>query len=184
MNDVLNVIKNRRSVRKYKPKQLSDEELNMILEAGLYAPSAHNEQPWYFTVIQNKTLLDAINTRTKEIMMSSDSDWIKKMGSQENFRVTYNAPTLIIVSGKSDAMAYQADCAAAIQNMLLAAESLNIGSVWLGLPRLIFDQDDLLEQFNIPQGYLPYYAISFGYKLNDAPRKGPSRNKDVIHIIK
>ena len=66
--------------------------------------------------------------------------WVQKMGSNPNFQVTYNAPTLIIVSGRKDAMAWSADCAAAIQNMLIVAESLNIGSVWLGLVRFFFEQ--------------------------------------------
>ncbi|MDA3845843.1 MAG: nitroreductase family protein, partial [Vallitaleaceae bacterium] len=58
MNQVIETIKNRRSTRKFKPEQLEKEQLEAIIEAGLFAPSAHNEQSWYFTVIQNKELIE------------------------------------------------------------------------------------------------------------------------------
>ncbi len=68
MNQVLETIKNRRSVRKFKKEQLKDSEIEAILEAAIYAPTALNEQPWHFTVIQNKELLDEINTVSKKTL--------------------------------------------------------------------------------------------------------------------
>lgn len=68
MNEVLNVIKNRRSIRKYLPTQIKEEDLNMIIESDVYAPSAHNDQPWHFTVIQNKNLIQKISDKSKKLM--------------------------------------------------------------------------------------------------------------------
>jgi nitroreductase len=65
MNRTLEILKERRTTRKFKSEQLKDEEIEAIIEAGLYAPSAHNQQSWHFTVIQNKELIKDLNTATK-----------------------------------------------------------------------------------------------------------------------
>lgn len=184
MNEVLKAIKSRRSVRQYKEEQISQESLDLIIEAGVYAPTAHNEQPWHFTVIQNEEMLKHINEKVKELMVKSEVEWIQKMGSNPNFQVTYNAPTLIIVSGRKDGMAWSADCAAAIQNMLIAAESLDIGSVWLGLVRLLFQQEEEINKLGIPEGYEPYYGVAFGYKAREGEQVAPKRNMDVVNYIR
>lgn len=184
MNDVLQTIKSRRSVRKYKSEQISGENLQLILEAGVYAPSAHNEQPWHFTVIQNPEVLEHINAYVGREMLNSEDEWVRKMASAPNFKVTYNAPTLIVVSGKTDAMAPMVDCSAAIQNMVLAAESLGIGSVWLGLLRFIFRDEQEMAGLGIPEGYQPFYGVSLGYNANDKKLPGPKRNMAVVNYIR
>lgn len=184
MNEVLKTIKSRRSVRKYKEEQISQEALDLIIEAGIYAPTAHNEQPWHFTVIQNQEVLEDINEKIKEGMMKSEVEWIQRMASKDDFKATYNAPTLVIISGRKDAMAWQADCAAAIQNMLIAAESLNIGSVWLGLLRFFFKQGGRASDLGIPEDYVPYYGVVLGYKLDEKERTAPKRNLEVINYIR
>lgn len=184
MNEVLKAIKNRRSVRRYKPEQISEADLEMILEAGMYAPTAHNEQPWHFTVIQNPELLSLMNEKAKEEMAKSDVDWIHSWGLNPNYKVIYDAPTLIVVSGRKDGMAWQVDCAAAIENMLIAAESLNIGSVWLGLMNYYLRLDGAAAKLGIPEGYEPFYAVAFGRKADEEPKAGPKRNKNVVNYIR
>lgn len=184
MNEVLKAIKSRRSVRKYRQEQISEESLNSIIEAGIYAPTAHNEQPWHFTIIQNQEMLQHINEKVKELMAKSNVEWIQKMSSNPNFQMTYNAPTLIIVSGRKNAMAWEADCAAAIQNMLIAAESLNIGSVWLGLVRFLFEQGGEVSKLGIPEGYQPYYGVALGFKAREKEQIAPKRNLDVVNYIR
>lgn len=184
MNEVLKAIKNRRSVRKYKPEQIGKEELELIIEAGIYAPTAGNEQPWHFTVVQNPEMLQHINEKVREQMVKSDNEMARNMGANPNFQVTYNAPTLIIVSGRKDAMAPLVDCSAAIQNMLIAAESLNIGSVWIGLMRHIFALEDEMAKLDIPEGYQPFYGVALGYKESDKVAEAPKRNRNVVNYIK
>jgi nitroreductase len=184
MNDILKTIKSRRSIRKYMKEQISQEELDAILEAGIYAPTAHNDQPWHFTVVQNQELLHDINEKVRKEMAASDNEWVKKTGSNPAFQVTYDAPTLIVVSGRKDAIAWQVDCAAAIQNMLIAAESLNIGSVWLGLLRFYFQKEAEVCRLGIPENYQPYYGVAFGYKANGNEQVAPKRNTDVVNYIR
>lgn len=184
MNEVLKAIKSRRSIRKYSPDQIRDESLELILEAGIYAPTACNEQPWHFTVIQNAGTLRHINDKVSELMAMSEEDWVRNMGMNPSFQVTYDAPTLIIVSGRKDATAMEADCAAAIQNMLIAAESLDIGSVWLGLVRSLFNDKEEMDKLSIPEGYEPYYGVAFGYKAESKSPAAPKRNMNVVNYIR
>jgi nitroreductase len=183
MNEVLNVIKSRRSIRAYKSEQIDETALKEILEAGIYAPTACNEQPWHFTVIQNAELLDQINVKSKAYMASSDVAWMKSMAEDPDFAVTYHAPTVVVVSGRRESTAWQTDCAAAIQNMLLAAESLGIGSVWLGLSRPALKDESIVGRLGIPAGYEPFYCVSLGYPAAAHPQ-APGRNQNVFNFIK
>lgn len=184
MNEVINTIKSRRSIRRFEEEQIKQEEIDIIIEAAIFAPSGHNTQPWHFTVIQNKEVIKHISDTSKEVMAVSEEEWIKKLGLKESFDVTYNAPTLMIVSGRRDALTWQADCAAAIQNMLLAAESLNIGSVWLGFAVCCFEKEGEAEKIQIPEGYEPYYGVAFGYKAKDKKFIAPRRKLDVVNYIR
>lgn len=175
-HDTLHIIKSRRSVRKYLPSQIDEEKLGLILEAGLYAPSGGNGQPWHFLVIQDKSLLDEINIKTKEIMAKASIERVAKAGNSHAYHVFHNAPTVVIVSGHKDAKSpiaipgenwsYTplADCSAAIQNMLIAAESLGIGSCWIGYIEYYFALEEEVAKLNIPSDFKPLFAVSLGYK--------------------
>ncbi|TDT60960.1 nitroreductase family protein [Fonticella tunisiensis] len=191
MNQIIETIKSRRSIRRYLPEQIKDEELNLILEAAIYAPSGHNDQPWHFTVIQNKELIDYISQRTKELMVNASTDWIAKMGSSEKYHLLHNAPTVIIVSGVSNPnpeLPYSpiADCSAAIQNMLLAAHSIGIASCWIGLTSFLFEREEEVKRLNlnIPEGYTPLFAVTLGYSSLSKNPTALERKSSVINYIK
>ena len=184
MNEVINTIKIRRSIRSYRQEQIKQEEIDLIIESAIYAPSAHNQQPWHFTVIQNSELIHYISEKSKELMAKSEIRWIKSLGLNKKRDITYGAPTLIIVSGRNDAVFCKEDCSAAIQNMLIAAESLNIGSVWLGLVTFFFNLIEEIKKLEIPEGYTPYYVVALGYKTNEKEQNAPKRNFNVVNFIK
>jgi nitroreductase len=183
MNAVIDAIKSRRSIRKYRSGQIAKEALDQIIEAGIYAPTAENEQPWHFTVVQNKELLDYISMKSKAAMAASDVEWMQRMGGDPGFHLSYHAPVMIVVSGRKDAIAWETDCSAAIENMLLAAESLDIGSVWLGLVRHYFRNEEDVRKLRIPEGYEPFYGVAFGYKADETTPAAPKRNADVVDYI-
>ncbi|MCL2116012.1 MAG: nitroreductase family protein [Methanobrevibacter sp.] len=182
MKDVFEVIHNRRSVREYEPEQLKDEEIEKIINAGIMAPTAKAEEPWYFTVIQNKELLKEINETTIELMKNSGDEFLESIAKSRR-NILHNAPTVVVVSGNEKASHIQADCSAAIENMLLAAEGLNIGSCWIGLLASYFKDEKNVANLNIPKEYIPLYGVSFGYKANDN-QGNPRRNKDVVNWIR
>ncbi|TDX42306.1 nitroreductase [Halanaerobium congolense] len=182
-NEVIKTIKNRRSIRNYKEEQIKEEELKTILEAGIQAPSANNLQPWHFTVVQNKELIDLMSAESKKMMLKSDNPKLVQMG--ENIpHIFYNAPTVIIASGKKDIESALVDCAAAIENMLITAESIDLGGVWIGLTRFFFQKEENVKKLDLPTGYKPFYAVALGYKGEKIPT-GPSKRKmDVINYIR
>lgn len=182
-NKVLETIMNRRSTRKFKDVQVENEILKKILDAGIQAPTAMYSEPWHFTVIQNKELIKHMSDVSKIFMKDSENDHVREMSDKLD-NIFYNAPTVVVVSGKSDISSAIIDCSAAIENMILAAESLDIGSVWIGLVRYFFDQEEEVKKLHIPEGYIPNFAVAFGYK-DYKQALGPSkRNKNVINYIK
>lgn len=196
MNIILDVIKKRRSIQKYLLEQIKDDELDSIIEAATYAPSGHNCQPWHFTIIQDKKTIDFINEKTKQKMLTSSQEWAVKLGSTKPFHIFYHAPTVIIVSGSKDVhsplplagteISYTplVDCAAAIQNILLAAESIGIGSCWIGFVNFFFNLPDIAI-LKIPDNYQPYFAVTLGYKDNSVSGLSvPKRKTEMTNYIR
>ena len=196
MNQVLETIKNRRSIRNYSDKQIREEELKAIIEAATFAPSGHNCQPWYFTVIQNKKMIELMNEKIKKQMLLPSYKWANKMGESAQYHVFHKAPTVIVVSGDKKASSplplagtdyYYTplvDCAAAIENMLLAAESFGIGSCWLGLVNLFFELPEV-KKLNIPDDYQPYFAVTLGYKnVVVSHQTAPKRRTGTVDYIR
>lgn len=188
MNPVIENIKKRRSVRRYSEQQIEQEKIELILEAGIYAPSGHNLQPWHFTVIQNKDLIDRINVGTKEIIKDSDDPTFSKMGKSKRLHLLYNAPTVIVISGDPvNSYSMEEDLGAATQNMILAAHSLGVSSCWIGLVTVFFEgeeKEEILNTMKIPEGLIPQYVITLGYSKIDRELAVPKRRRDVITYIK
>lgn len=185
MNEVIQNILNRRSVRVYSEEQIKQEDLDLILESGLYSPSGCNTQPWHFTIIQNKEVLNTLNIETKKVLLHCGFENFENYAKNENFNVFYNAPSVIIVSGEKKAVTPETDCAAATENMILAAESLCIGTCWIGLTTFLFRSEEgpkYLEMLKIPEGYEPYYAIALGYKTISNPKPKERRENTVTYI--
>jgi len=184
MNEVLKAIKNRRSTRGYKPGQIKQEEIDLIIEAAIHAPTGHNMQPWYFTVIQDRAVIKHISDTAKSVMAKMEVDWISRAGRNPDLDITHGAPTLVIVSGRTDAVTWRTDCDAAIENMMIAAESLNIGSLWVGFAGFCFRVRGEAEKIGVPNGYEAYYGVALGYKLDEAPQPAPKRKTDVVNYIR
>lgn len=186
MNEVLKVIRQRRSTRMFKSEQIKDEELKEILDAGIYAPSATNKQPWHFTVIQNKDIIDSLNNDFKELAKKSENEYIRRVGENEKFHAFYNAPTVILVSGDENNNIAAVDCAAATENMLLAAESLGIGSCWVGFIAYLLNSEkgkEYLKKLGIPEGYKQIHSVALGYKGVNITN-APARKENTVNYIK
>lgn len=185
MNEIILNILNRRSVRCYSDKPIEQKDLDLILKAGLYAPSGCNKQPWHFTVIQNKKLMQILNVESKKEFALSKNEMFRKMANDKDFNIFYDAPMIIVVSGEKFAITAPIDCAAATENMSLAAESLSIGTCWIGLVTFLFKSDraqEYIDMIEIPEGYEPYYAIALGYKKYPNPDPQIRRDNTVNYI--
>ena len=186
MNETLKILKERRSIRVFKNEQIKDDELQAILEAGLYAPSALNEQSWHFTVIQNSKMLQKFTQVAKAALAKSRIVQLRNMASNDNYRAFYNAPTAIIISGYMNASNPQADTSNATENILIAAKSLGLATCWIGSMPFIFgnaENEELKKELRIPKGYQPINSIALGYAASEIPN-APARKENKITIIK
>lgn len=179
-------ILNRRSVRRYSDEQISEDDLNLILKAAQFAPSLNSVQPWHFTVVQNKEIMNILNIDIKRELITSANPLFVSWAKDLNFNIFYNAPTIIIVSGEKSWLSPIAPCAAATENMLLAAESLGLGSCWIGVASVIFTEVKVAKytkMLQIPDGYEPFYAVALGYQKGVIPGPDP-RREGVINYIR
>lgn len=160
--DVLQAISNRRSHRSYKAEQLAEETLSAILKAGLEAPSARNQQPWHFSVVQDNALIQEVHNEAAKVMGKGGSPRFV----DPDFQIFYHAPTVIFLFGEKEFPWTQVDCGIAVENMALAAEGLGVGSVILGLPKSAFcgeKADELKKRLECPEGYDFVVALALGY---------------------
>ena len=119
----IEVIKNRRSIRKFKAEQIAYPDLQTIMEAALYAPNGMNQQKWHFSVIQDKSLVDRMVNTMKANMIDSGNEVFAKNAKNPNYNIYYGAPTVILVTADEKSKYAQFDCAAAAENICIAATS-------------------------------------------------------------
>ena len=146
----------------------------------MQAPSAVNGQPWHFTVVQNAQLLKEISEACRETAMMLDASKRSPRFADPEFDVFYHAPTVIFLSANAENGWSKLDCGIAVQTIALAAESLGLGSVILGLPRMAFETtkaDALREKLCFPEGADFMIAIAVGTPADDKEAHPVGENK-------
>jgi nitroreductase len=187
-NPVIANIKTRRSVREYLDMPLSEETIKKIIDAGRYAPTGLNLQPWRFMVVQNKEMLNKLSDYSKPILVKNlegrkDAgavNFLKRL-QDKNFNLFYNAPVLIFVIGSKNNALTDYDCSMCAENMMLAAQSLGIGSCWIGGAAVIQQSEELMAELKIPQNYKIIAPLIFGYPGTTPPP--PEKRDPVIFWI-
>jgi len=185
MNETIEVIKRRRSIRKFKPEQIPDKYLQEILECAILAPNARNQQKWHFTVIQNREMLNRMANVMKECMLKSGIAFLVQRAKDPNFNPLWNAPTVILITADKTARFAEIDCALAAENILIAAESLGLGSIIMTSTEFLFKSEkgeQLKKELGVPEGYEHVCIVALGYKDENPPPK--PRRKDVINYIR
>lgn len=174
INETITTIKNRRSIRSFEEKQIKDEELDLIIESGRYAPSGGNNQTTRFLVIQNKEVLNKLEELVEKELakIEVDENSYKSLRSfvlrarKGGVHFTYNAPTLIVVSNKKGYGNAMADCAIAIENMMIGATSLGVGSCYINQLKWLNDNKlvcEYMKELGVPEDEIILGAISLGY---------------------
>ena len=190
---VMQTILSRRSVRRFQPEQLSDSVLEEIVMAGRYAPSGGNSQSTTFIVIQNHEVLDELAklVESRFAQMTADENTYRslrtsiQLSKKGGYVFHYHAPTLIVTANKRCYGNATADCAVAIENMLLAASSMNIGSCWINQLTWLTDDPPVrayLQRIGLGSDEIVCGAAAFGFpdqKLAVAPER---TGNPVIYI--
>ena len=179
MNQVIETILTRRAVRKYEKTPVPRELLEQIVDCGRYAPSALGLQTWHFTVVTDRKMLDRISAANAKLTLADPHTppvlrEEAESGRFDNFR---GAPCAVLMSGEPGRQFADVDCANAVENMALAAESLGLNTCYLAsfVFCLLGEQGaQLRKDLGIPEGYTPNLALAIGYGA-DAPTPAPRR---------
>lgn len=155
-----NIIFKRTSVRKYTDQPVTKEQIEMLMRAGMAAPSAKNVQPWEFIVIQNKeTMLKITEFHPYSAMLKGAQLIIVVCGNESKIKI-----------GDVEEL-WPQDCAAATQNILLEATELGLGSVWLATYPKKDIMKNLAELLILPKYVIPFSMISIGYPEGEVQPK-------------
>lgn len=188
MNDVINAIVQRRSIRKYRPQQIADTELDTILLAGLYAPSAGSRQGVLIGVCQDEELNKALGRMNKggfKGRMSDAARYISKdqpsIADDPNIQSGfYGAPTVLTLFGAKGFLYGEADCCVAAQSIMLAAHSIGIGSCMVMRAQETFSSElgqKLQAEWGIGDDYEAKAHITLGYPEGAAQAKPRKENR-------
>ena len=174
---VISSIRARRSIRAYKSTPVGRDTMQVILECGINAPNAMNSQNWEVRVLDNADEIAAIT----RVFAAENPEMAGKPGFVNMFR---NAPTVAFIANRTDGGMSQIDCGLLGENMILAAESLGIGSCCLGGPVRFLKTssgEDFLKKLDFSEGYELLYAIAFGYpdETPSAKPRDPSKARFI-----
>ena len=182
----LDAINTRRSTRRFKSYHIEQEKLETIIEAGRYAPSGGNSQTCHFIVVRNKEVLAKLaelaqaafaKMEITEGMYKSIANSIRA-SKKGNYVFHYDPDTLIIVANQKDYGNNIADCACALENMMIAANELDLGSVWINQLKWLNEDETLLEYertLGLEENERIYGALAVGYAdtEDDLPCRKP-----------
>lgn len=195
--NVYDAIVSRRSTRKYLDKKIEDEKLKEILDAGIYAPSGGNSQSNHFFVIKNKAILKELENLVQEefAKMEYTENMYKslknsiRLSKQGDYHFFYVAPMLIVVANKKDYGNNIADTACALENMMIMANNLDLGTCWINQLRWLNENPKVIEYFKIlgmKDEETICGALSLGYPDSDdgLPQRQPlPRTGNIITTI-
>ena len=183
--ELLKLMKNRRTIRKYQDKQIKKEDLEKIIEAGLYAPNAGGRQGTLIYGIYNKELAEKVGKLN--LMKFDRSKLLGGFVSKEQPSIIdnpnlksgfYNAPTICVLFGPTNFLYSIPDAFCCAENMVLEAHNLGISSAIIARGEETFDNEigeQLLKEWNIPEGYIARCFVILGYVDGEYPQSKPRK---------
>jgi len=160
----------RRSIRKFKDQVIEPEKIDKLLRAAMQAPSAANQQPWEFIVVQDKAMLEQV---------SQASPYAKPVAG--------SAVTFVLLADKNALKiptAWEQDLGAAAENLLLEAVHLGLGGVWLGVATSDTVMENVSRLFQLPEQLKPFALISVGYPDEQKNQFIDRYNAEKVHYEK
>ena len=173
VNEFIQEMMNRRSCRKFKSEQITDEQLNAILTAGEYAPTGRNMQSPKMVVIQNPEIIAKLSKWNAEIL-------------GVDFDPFYGAPTVILVLADKNRPTAVEDGSLVMGNLMLAAHSVGVASCWIHRAKEEFatkEGKDLLKKWGVEGEYIGVAHCVLGYPAVDLPKPAP-RKEDYVVFVK
>ena len=174
MNEVMKAMLTRRSVRKYKADKVPREVLDQIMEAGTYAASAKNRQPWLILCVTNEAMLDRMSRLNAAVMN------MKK----EDYDPFFGAPAVLVVLAKKDVPTRVYDGSLMMGNLMLAAHAMGLGSCWVNRAYEVFESEEgkqILRELGVEEEYEGVGNCVLGYIEGDVREAAP-RKECVVYV--
>ena len=174
MNEVLKVLESRRSCRNFKPDMVKQEELKAIIKAGTYAATGMGKQSPIIIAVTNKELRDALSEENRKIG-----------GWKEGFDPFYGAPVVLVVLANKDIPTYIYDGALVMGNLMNAAESLGVGSIWIHRAKEEVDSEfgkDLLKKLGIEGNFEGIGPCALGYAAEPS-KAAAARKENYVYYV-
>lgn len=171
MNETLKVLKERRSIRKYRPEQVAEQDLNAILEAGTWAPTAKNLQTPVMVVVQDPETIAHMSALNAEIMGKPGTDPF------------FGAPTVVVVLADGTQSNWLQDGSLVMGNLMTAAAATGVGSCWVNRAMELFDRPEgqaLLRRWGLPETLRGVGNCVLGYPDGPAPAPKPRKEGWII----
>lgn len=172
MNEALEIIKNRRSIRKYMSEQITREELDAVIEAGVCAASGKNGQSAIIIAVQDKETRDLLSRLNAAVLGVSSDPF-------------YGAPTVLIVLAAADSSFAVADGSLVMGNLMNAAKAVGLGSCWINRAKEVFDTDEgkaLLKKWGVEGEWVGIGNCILGYAAED-PAMKPRKENYVYYVL-
>ena len=172
MNETMQTILSRRSCRSYKPEQIREEDLQQILQAGMYAATGRGLQPVKIVVVQDPETIAQLRRMNAEILGVSTDPF-------------YGAPTICVILADTDTYTWVEDGSLVLGNMMLAAEAVGAASCWINRARQEFDSPEgkeLLKKWGIPERFRGVGHCILGYAAEE-PALAKPRKADFVHRV-
>jgi nitroreductase len=170
-------IKGRRSVRAYTDEPVSKEQIQAVLEAGVWAPTAMHREPLKFIVIENKKIIKYVSDETKLVV---------KRFSTEDDVVCYNAPVLILICTEKDQQwesVNMIDSVLATENMFLKAYELGLGTCYMGYVSFLSSRPEVLRKIGVPESHAMMVPLILGHPKTEQGT-GKREKPNILKWIK
>ena len=172
-NEVLEIIKKRRSVRSYKQEAVPEELLDAVLEAGTFAPTGMNKQSPVIISVTSEKYRKELSRLNAEVLGKETDPY-------------YGAPAIVLVLANPEIGTFVEDASCVLENMMLAAHSLGLGSCWIHREREMFESPEgkeLLSQWGITDPLTGIGALALGYPDGELPQPKPRKEGYIIKVL-
>ena len=170
--EALEVLKNRRAIRKYKADQITDEELNIVLEAGTFAPTGAGTQGVKIVAVQSPEYVAKVDALNAKVI-------------GKDMHPYYGAPTIILVFETPECFTHELDGAAVCTNMLNAAYAVGLGSCWIHRCKQMFEMEEgkeLLKEWGLPEDLVGVASMALGYADCEHPVPKPRKEDYIVRV--
>jgi len=171
--EALEVLKNRRAIRKFKPEQITEEELNAVCEAGTYAPTGMGTQGVQIVVVQTPEDVSAVDKLNAMVLNKPDA------------HPYYGAPTILLIFETEQCVTHVLDGAAVCTNLLNAAYAAGLGSCWINRCKQMFELPEgkgLLKKWGLSENLTGVASIALGYADGEHPQPKPRKADYVVRV--